>query len=200
VLLKRSNAMKSIFELKSERLILAVLPPSSAESVVAYLLKNRSFHEPYHQLHDDSYFTPFIQKQYLRSDMNGFLERAQCGFWLIKIEEPGRVIGRLAFSGVIRGALQSCLMGYHLDQDEIGKGYMSEAIRTACAYIFSEWNLHRIQADIMPRNVRSIGTIERSGFKKQGQFENYMAINGKWEDHVTYALINNNYFNHEILR
>ena len=132
--------------------------------------------------------------------MNGYFDRTQCGFWIIKKSEPDRVIGRLAFSGIIRGALQSCLMGYHLDRDEVGKGYMTEAVMSACGYMFSEWKLHRVQADIMPGNERSIHTIERCGFVRQGLFPKYMAINGQWMDHVTYARINEDYFNPEIIR
>ncbi len=136
MLLKPSNSIKSVFDLHTDRLILSVLPPSAAEKVTDYLARNRAFHEPFHQLHQDAYYTTYIQKQYLRSDMNCFFDRTQCGFWLIKKAEPDRIIGRLAFSGIIRGALQSCLLGYHLDQDEVGKGYMAEAIRDACRYMF----------------------------------------------------------------
>lgn len=200
MLIKPSNAIKSVFNLRTERLVLSVLSPSAADKVTDYLSRNRSFHEPFHQLHQDAYFTTYIQKQYLRSDMNGFFENSQCGFWLIKRSDPDRIIGRLAFTGIIRGALQSCLMGYHLDKDEVGKGYMAEAITNACQYIFATWKLHRIQADIMPGNERSIRTIERCGFVRSGLSEKYMAINGTWQDHYMYALINDNYFNPEIIR
>ncbi|MBN1775360.1 MAG: GNAT family N-acetyltransferase [Oscillospiraceae bacterium] len=198
--IKPSNSIRSVFDLRSDRLILSVLSPSAADKVTDYLARNRVFHEPFHQLHQDAYYTTYIQKQYLRSDMNAFFDKSQCGFWLIKQSDPDRIIGRLAFSGIIRGALQSCLMGYHLDKDEVGKGYMAEAIICACRYMFSTWKMHRIQADIMPRNERSIKTIERCGFVRSGLSGKYMAINGKWEDHYMYALINDNYFNPEIIR
>ena len=200
MLFRSTSVIKSVFDLQTDRLILSVLSPSSASAVADYLQRTRPFLEPYHQLHNDSYFTPFIQKQYLRSDINAFFGKSQCGFWLIKKSDPTRIIGRLSFSGIIRGALQSCLMGYHLDQDEIGKGYMTEAVQSACEYMFSTWKLHRIQADIMPDNDRSIRLIERCGFKRQGLSEKYMAINGRWRDHVMFALIRDDYFNPEIIR
>ncbi len=200
MLIKSSNSIKSVFNIRTDRLILSVLSPSAADKATDYLSRNRAFHEQFHQLHRDAYYTTYIQRQYVRSDMNAFFDKSQCGFWLIKQSEPDRIIGRLAFSGIIRGALQSCLMGYHLDKDEVGKGYMAEAISCACHYMFSTWKLHRIQADIMPRNDRSIRTIERCGFVRSGLSEKYMAINGQWEDHYMYALINDNYFNPEIIR
>ncbi|MBN1891282.1 MAG: GNAT family N-acetyltransferase [Clostridiales bacterium] len=200
MLIRRFNKIKSVYDLRTDRLIMSVLSPSSAEQVAAYLSRNRTFHQPFHQLHDDSYFMPFVQKRYIRSDMNGFFERSQCGFWLIKRSNPDAIIGRVSYTAITRGALQSCLLGYHLDKDEVGKGYMTEAITSGCAYMFKEWKLHRIQADIMPRNQRSINTIERCGFVREGLCVKYMAINGKWEDHAMYALINDKYFNPEIIR
>ncbi|NLW88574.1 MAG: GNAT family N-acetyltransferase [Clostridiaceae bacterium] len=198
--LRPPTGLKSVFELTSERLFLSVLSPSSAERVSDYLVRNRSFHEPFHQIHDNSYFLPSTQRRYLRADMDGFLAGSQCPFWIIKQSDPSLIVGRLAFSSLIRGALQSCLMGYHLDRKEEGKGYMTEAILCACDYMFNTWKIHRIQADIMPENQRSVHTIERCGFKYSGTNEKYMAINGQWRDHATYALLNDEYFNPDIIR
>jgi ribosomal-protein-alanine N-acetyltransferase len=56
--------------------------------------------------------------------------------------------------------------------------------------MFQKQNLHRIQADIMPSNSRSIAVAKRCGFKRQGLNEMYMNINGEWKDHYIYALLN----------
>lgn len=176
-----------------------VLSPAAAPEAVEYLVRNRLFHKPFHQFHNDDYFRVSVQKMYLKSDMNSYYAGSQFGFWIYLQSDPTHVIGRVSFSGIIRGALQSCLVGYHLDENEIGKGYMTEALRTACQYMFDYHGLHRIQADIMPRNVRSINTIERCGFIRQGLSEKYMAIDGKWEDHYSFALINDKFVNSEII-
>lgn len=189
---------KYVFSLPTERLYLRVLSPAAGAEAADYLLRNREYHRPFHQLHDDGYFTVSVQKMYLKSDMNAYYNGSQFGFWIYLRSDPSHIIGRVSFSGIVRGALQSCLLGYHLDQHETGKGYMSEAVTKACTYMFEYQGLHRIQADIMPRNVRSINTIERCGFIRQGLNEKYMAINGKWEDHYSYALINDKYRNPEI--
>jgi len=190
---------KCVFSLATDRIYLRILSPSAVPEVVDYLVRNREFHKPFHQFHDDSYFTVSVQKMYLKSDMNAYYNGSQVGFWIYLQSDPLRVIGRVSFSGIVRGALQSCLIGYHLDENETGKGYMSEAIVKACNYMFDFHGLHRIQADIMPRNIRSINTIERCGFVRQGLNDKYMAINGKWEDHNSFALINDNFRNSEII-
>lgn len=179
-----------IFQLETERLFLTILSPAEAPAVADYLARNRDFHQPYHQHHDDIYFTPREQRSYLQSDLSGYYDNRQFGFWLSYKDAPERIIGRLAFTAVIRGALNSCLMGYHLDQEATGMGLMQEAIRRGCQYIFHVQKLHRIQADIMPTNLPSQKTVERSGFRRQGLNEKYMEINGVWQDHYCYALIN----------
>jgi ribosomal-protein-alanine N-acetyltransferase len=181
------------FILITERLELRVVLPSSATVVTDYLSKNRVFHKPYHQLHDNTYFTVAEQREYIRSDLHRFRNRSQFSFWISYIGDRDRIIGRLSFTAIIRGALSSCLVGYHLDHDETGKGIMQEALQAGCQYMFHVQNLHRIQADIMPSNSRSVSTIERCGFKRQGLNEKYMCINGVWQDHYSYALLNEKY-------
>ena len=187
------------FVLSTERLELRIMRPADASIVTDYLVRNRAFHKPYHQIHEDAYFTVQEQRDYLRSDFSKFLDDSQYAFWISYKGCPERVIGRLSFSAVIRGALCSCLAGYHLDEKETGKGIMHEALRAGCLYMFDVQNLHRIQADIMPSNVRSIASVESSGFKRQGLNEKYMCINGTWQDHYMYALLNEKEWRNKIL-
>ena len=181
---------QDVFNIRTERLELRVLRPSGAAIVTDYLVRNRAFHKPFHQTHDEVYFTVREQKDYLRSDLSRFFDDEQYSFWISPADEPGRIIGRLSFSAVIRGALNSCLVGYHLDEHEVGKGIMREALKAGCQYMFNMQHLHRIQADIMPSNGRSIASAESCGFRRQGMNERYMCINGEWKDHYTYALLN----------
>ncbi len=153
-------------------------------------MRNRAFHKPFHQKQDDAYFTAAEQREYLRSDLNRYYDDRQYAFWISYRDKKDVIIGRLSFSSVIRGALSSCLVGYHMDKDEIGKGLMQEALKAGCRYIFEEQKLHRIQADIMPSNLRSQSTAVKCGFRLQGMNERYMNIDGEWRDHYIYALVN----------
>lgn len=186
----RGHIIRDAFSLETDRLLLRVVRSNEAYSVVSYLLKNREFHAPFHQIMEDEYFTVRGQRIYLRSDFHKYLDDMQYPFWISEKSKPDVIIGRLSFSHIIRGALQSCLVGYHLDQDMVGKGYMKEALSAGCDYMFKVQKLHRIQADIMPPNTRSIHTALTCGFRLQGLNRQYMCINGKWTDHEIYALIN----------
>jgi ribosomal-protein-alanine N-acetyltransferase len=86
----------------------------------------------------------------------------------------------------------SCYLGYNLDGQEINQGYMTEALRKGIEIIFDEYKLHRIEASILPRNVRSAAVLEKLGFVNEGLSRDYLKINGKWEDHFHMVLLNDN--------
>ena len=90
------------------------------------------------------------------------------------------------------GAFLSCYLGYKLDKDEINKGYMTEAVKKGVEVVFNELGLHRIEANIMPRNKASLRVVEKLGFYNEGLAYKYLKINGKWEDHIHMVLLNEN--------
>lgn len=101
--------------------------------------------------------------------------------------EPNRFIGKLALNGVMRGAMHGAYLGYFMDVDQQGKGYVTEAIKGLLDFAFGPLALHRIQAAIMPRNAKSLRVIEKLGFRREGYAERYLQIAGKWEDHILFA-------------
>ena len=77
-------------------------------------------------------------------------------YLLQPIGDATRVIGSINFTNIVRGAFQSCTLGYALDQASEGQALMTEALRAAIAEMFSpRVNLHRIQAAFRPENARS---------------------------------------------
>jgi ribosomal-protein-alanine N-acetyltransferase len=57
-------------------------------------------------------------------------------------------------------------------------------------YAFNELKLHRIEANIIPRNAGSIRAVEKAGFTCEGTSKKYLQINGVWEDHAHYVRLN----------
>ena len=84
----------------------------------------------------------------------------------------------------------SCHLGYKLDKDEVNKGYVTEAIQKGIDIMFNELKLHRIEANIMPKNKCSLRVVEKLGFYNEGLAYKYLKINGKWEDHIHMVLLN----------
>jgi ribosomal-protein-alanine N-acetyltransferase len=55
------------------------------------------------------------------------------------------------------------ISGYYLDKEHNGKGYMTEVARLAVKFAFDELKLHRIEAGVMPHNIRSM-RLGKGGF------------------------------------
>jgi RimJ/RimL family protein N-acetyltransferase len=80
-------------------------------------------------------------------------------------------------------------IGYALGREHWGQGYMNEALQAVLAYAFETLDLHRIEADIDPRNIASIKTVERLGFKREGYLRERWQINGEIQDAFFYGLL-----------
>lgn len=101
----------------------------------------------------------------------------------------GRLVGGLTIGLIRRGVSQACTLGYWMGEPYAGRGFMSDAVRTASTFIFGELGLSRIEAACLPRNERSIRLLEHLGFQREGAAQGYLKINGAWEDHLLYALL-----------
>ena len=66
---------------------------------------------------------------------------------------------------------------------------MSEAVRGALRFAFSELALHRVEAACLPNNEPSRRLLERVGFRHEGLARAYLKINGAWSDHLLYAAL-----------
>ncbi len=175
--------------IQTKRLLLSVYRPAAAKKVTDYLIKNRVFHKPYTQTHEPSYFTVAEQKSYLRSDLRLYNRNMMVPLWISTQQDPDTVIGRLSFYNIIGGAMMSSFVGYHLDEQAQGKGYMREALKAGCEFMFRYYHLHRIEADVMPTNARSLNCVQDCGFVKMGYNVEFMEIDGGYKDHVMMVLL-----------
>jgi ribosomal-protein-alanine N-acetyltransferase len=106
------------------------------------------------------------------------------------LDDDGSVAGRLTLSGIVRGAFQSCSMGYWLSEDRTGRGLATEAVRSAVSFAFAELGLHRVQAETLPANDASQRVLMRVGFERYGLAPGYLKIAGRWQDHVMFQRLN----------
>jgi ribosomal-protein-alanine N-acetyltransferase len=49
--------------------------------------------------------------------------------------------------------------------------------------------LHRVEANIQPRNRASIALVKSLGFRQEGYSPRYLKIGGRWRDHERWALL-----------
>ena len=183
-----NRARCEMLALDTDNLRLAVLRKSEAARVAEYLQNNRDFHKQFSQTHTDDYFTVSTQKKYLAYDCNSFLEGSLVPLW-ITLKDNNKIIGRVSFFNFAYGGMMSCACGYHLDKDHTGKGYMTEALKSAMAFVFDEYKMHRIEAFIVPENEPSLNLVKRVGFHYEGKRYSYMHINGRYRDHEAFYML-----------
>ena len=63
---------------------------------------------------------------------------------------------------------------------------MSAAVEMLTKYAFEELGLHRIEANVMPKNKASLRVLEKNQFINEGVSKYYLNINGVWEDHISF--------------
>jgi len=99
-----------------------------------------------------------------------------------------RFAGEINLGTVQRGPFQNAYIGYWIDRDLAGKGYMPEAVVLVIRFAFEQLQLHRLQIAIIPRNQSSRRVVEKLDLRMEGVAERYLQINGVWEDHCRYAI------------
>lgn len=114
-------------------------------------------------------------------------DEAYCLFVLDARTET--LLGGLTLGLVRRGVAQACTLGYWMGQRHAGKGHMTEAVRGALGFAFSELALHRVEAACLPQNLPSRRLLERVGFRPEGEARGYLRINGVWADHLLYGML-----------
>ncbi|HLN97851.1 MAG TPA: GNAT family N-acetyltransferase [Pyrinomonadaceae bacterium] len=108
--------------------------------------------------------------------------------WGITLKSEGRLIGSVTLFHPDFTHRRSEI-GYALGRKYWRQGYMQETLTAVINYGFSELNLHRIEADVDPRNAASITTLERLGFQREGYLRERWHVNGEIQDAFFYGLL-----------
>lgn len=162
---------------------LAVLTPDDAEDVLNYYLKNKLYLAPFEPDRDESFYTLTGQRRILVEGYKQFLNGDSVNFGIYKNK---KLIGKIQISNIVMGVFRSAFVGYSIDEDEQGKGYMKEALGLVIKYAFEDIGLHRVEASTLVENIKSQKVLKACGFKEVGMNEKYLFVNGKWRDHITF--------------
>ena len=100
----------------------------------------------------------------------------------------GSLAGEINLSSVQRGPFQNAYVGYWIDQLQAGRGLVPESCVLLFRFAFEELGLHRLQISIIPRNRPSRRVAQKLWLRGEGIALRYLEIDGRWEDHVRYAI------------
>ncbi len=98
-----------------------------------------------------------------------------------------KVIGNIS---VMRADMKDTLeTGYVFDPACRGLSYSDEALKAVIAYLFKDYRVHRIFANMDARNTASAVLCEKLGMRKEAHFINDYWSKGEWTDSYIYAIL-----------
>ena len=99
------------------------------------------------------------------------------------------LLGGITLSNVTRGMTQTATIGYWMGERFANRGHMSAAVGSLAPFAFTALRLHRLEAACLPHNHASMRLLEKVGFRREGLARGLVCINGRWQDHIVFALL-----------
>ena len=184
-------ALQSLFskkKLSGERIFLR--PPKRRDALKWQKLRlaSKSFLVPWEPAWNASSCSrrSFI-RYFKNSNYLANMDRAY-SFLIFNIEDKS-LLGGVNVGNVRRGVSQSASLGYWIGKQHSKKGYMKEALDVLIPSLFLDLQLNRIEAATLENNLASKNLLNKIGFRKEGKLRKYLKINGEWQDHDLYSLL-----------
>lgn len=106
---------------------------------------------------------------------------------LVRTADAGLIGTCSLFS--LNEACRRAEIGYALARGAWGTGLMHEALQALVGHAFDDLQLHRLEADIDPRNGASARSLERLGFVREGFLRERWIVAGEVSDSALYGLL-----------
>lgn len=117
--------------IETDRLeLVAPLPVEAAAAVAAYQARNRAHFGPWDPARPPEFFEAAHWQEQLADDARAMADDRRVRFFARGRGEP-LVIAHVHFADVVRGAFQSCHLGFGIDAAHAGRGLMREALEAA---------------------------------------------------------------------
>ncbi len=164
-----------------------LIAAGDAATLTDLIVRNRDFLAPWEPLHPAEYYTLDGQRRVIDEALMRYRQETMAPHVIL---EDGAVVGRVNLNNIVRGAFQSGSLGYWVSASQTGRGVATAAVREMVAVAFDALGLHRIEAGTLRHNVASQRVLERNRFVRFGTAPAYLKIDGRWQDHVMFQLIN----------
>ncbi|AOR24720.1 GNAT family N-acetyltransferase [Clostridium taeniosporum] len=185
------KAKSSFIEIKGQNVVLRNLTPGNANDLLEYYVRNKEHLCPFEPDRDKKFYTLKGQRNLLNESYRQFLNGNSIEVGIFKNDV---FIGKIKLANLVYGSFKNGILGYSIDKLEQGHGYMKESVNLFVDYLFTEEDLHRIEASALLENERSKGVLKGCGFNELGINKKYLFINGQWKDHITYYITREEFY------
>ncbi|MEO3976193.1 GNAT family protein [Streptomyces sp. CAU 1734] len=101
----------------------------------------------------------------------------------------GTLIGLVRLHGATPETGCAELDIYLGEKEYWGRGYATDAMRTACRYGFDDMRLHKISLTVATENHAARRVYEKVGFVEEGRLRQVFRRDGQWYDMFTMGLL-----------
>ena len=181
-----SSIKNNIVHMKGNRITIRNFTPADAEELTNYYIRNKEHLREFEPSRDNSFYEIEVQRKILIESYKQLMigTGMDLGIYL-----KDKLIGKIKVSNIVHGVFKSAFIGYSIDKEHEGKGYMKEAVLLVEKYCKQYLDLHRLEASVLVDNIKSKRVLLKSGFEEIGINKEYLYINGKWRDHITFYKI-----------
>lgn len=178
-----------MYHLFTERLVLTLSHTKLTKAVCGFHNKNRDAFADTEPTRPESFYTLSGVRDNLKYDDRLSRKCEEFRFWITE-KGSSEIVGTVCISSILFGSVKSCFLSYKIAADKQGQGFASEAVAEVVSFAFNVLQLHRIESYVMPRNQKSIRVMEKLGFMPEGISKRCLEVNGAWEDHIRFSLLN----------
>jgi len=118
--------------------------------------------------------------------------------FVIELHASKTVIGTCVLFQIDE-ANQRAEIGYALGREFWGMGYMHAALVALVAYAFRVLGLHRLEAEVDPRNENSAASLRRLGFQLEGLQKERWIVDDEILDSGLYGLLRSEWSAHKTM-
>lgn len=182
----------NVVKIQCDRCFLRTFVESDARDLANLLLNNKYFWSRYEPLQPDDYYTIETQYKKITESLQLLKMNREYSFGIFT-KDQSKLIGHISLYSIKRLPYNSAFIGYSIDERYTRQGIASDAVKYIVRFAFTILMLHRIEAYVSPRNEGSIKVLENANFKREGLLREVLNINGVWEDHYIYSILQNEY-------
>jgi len=180
-------------QFESERLILRCYRPGDGKWYYAMSLRNREHLSRYEAQNVAAVIANEDAAEGLVHELAEACTKRAYFFIGAFDKQTGEFVAQV-YVGPMDWHLPEFQIGYFVDVDHEGKGYVTEAVKATLRILFHQLEAHRVQLQCDETNLRSIRVAEHCNFTKEGCLrENKRNPDGSYSSSLIYGLLKSEY-------
>jgi len=177
------------FRLNGNRVFLRPPDRSDYEAWASLRASSRNFLTPW----EPSWPPDALSRANFRARVGRYAEdwRTEQAYNFLIFTHDETLLGGIGLSNIRRGVSETGSLGYWVGEVFARQRYMTEALPLVLDFAFDRLGLHRVEAACLPNNTPSHSLLTSAGFRQEGYARQYLCIEGKWQDHLLFAILRN---------